>query len=331
MIDVNDIWYKKSIKSKIISFLLLPFSLLFFLISKIRYFLYKKDILKSYISSKFVIVVGNITVGGSGKTPLSIAILKRLRQEGFNPCLLSRGYKANPPFYPYEVKDSDNYEIAGDEPLLIKKESKERVFIAKKRVDGAFLIDSMDDIDVIVMDDGLQHYALHRDFEIVVLDNNRMLGNKLLLPAGPLRESEKRLKSVNAIVVNGNTAKNEDAKYYNMTLEVTSLKTLDGDIANLDKGMEVCALSGIGNPKRFYKTLEDMGFIVKDTINVGDHLVVSKEILEKKSKALPLIMTAKDAVKYKDLNLSNMYVLNVESQVDERFYVNLLKVLNNKV
>lgn len=330
MIDVNDIWYKKSVKSTIISFLLLPFSFLFFLISKIRFFLYKKDIFKSYLSSKFVIVVGNITVGGSGKTPLAIAILKRLRQEGFNPCLLSRGYKAKPPFYPYEVQETDSYEIAGDEPLLIKKESKERVFIAKKRVDGAFLIDSIDDIDVIVMDDGLQHYALNRDFEIVVLDKNRMLGNKLLLPAGPLRESEKRLKSVDAIVVNGNTSTQMDDNYYNMTLEVTSLKTLDGSVAKLDKGTEVCALSGIGNPKRFYKTLETMGFIVKDTIDVGDHLVVSKDVLKEKSKDYPLIMTAKDAVKYTGLNLNNIYILNVESHVDEEFYVSLLKILGNK-
>lgn len=180
--------------------------------------------------------------------------------------------------------------------------------------------------DVIVTDDGLQHYSLDRDIEIVVLDGKRLLGNGLLLPAGPLREGKWHLDKADFVVVNGVS---HDLKYTSMTLvpkPVVGLKAfahLEHEMDYLQKGCSVCALAGIGNPKRFYDTLKQCDFEVVDTINVGDHKIVDAEVLKAKALEHPVVMTSKDAVKYAHLNLENMYVLNIEAVLPESFFESL--------
>ncbi len=187
-------------------------------------------------------------------------------------------------------------------------------------------------VDVIVTDDGLQHYSLARDIEIIVIDAARMLGNGFLLPAGPLREGEWRLDTADIVVTNGTPA---DLKknYKTMHLTPSPAVSLDSFCTNqgfrdyLQKGTRVIALAGIGNPRRFYNTVRDCGYEIISTIEIGDHGVVDKETLKSKSANTPIVMTAKDAVKYAKLNLPNLYVLNVEAVLPESFYEIVAKKL----
>ena len=189
---------------------------------------------------------------------------------------------------------------------------------------------------MIVTDDGLQHYALDRDVEVCVLDGSRMLGNGHLLPAGPLREAKWRLKTVDSIVVSGAVA---HLGYFPMMLKPASLQPLNTKSHEvLQPQSEICAFSGIGNPDRFYKTLEDCGYVVRAKYDAGDHGRVSLEKLKKLALKYPVVMTAKDAIKYQQEaeknNLSNIFVLNVAASLSKQFYddvVNKIKQSNYKV
>ncbi|HQT27655.1 MAG TPA: tetraacyldisaccharide 4'-kinase, partial [Burkholderiales bacterium] len=183
-------------------FLLLPFSLIFGLLAWIRRFLYDKGFIDSERFPVPVVIVGNITAGGSGKTPLVAALAAQLSSRGFHPGIISRGHggKAD---YPVQVEIDSDPAVVGDEPILLRK-SGFPVWVGKKRRDAARkLLEAHPRCDILIGDDGLQHYALKRDFEIAVIDGEKGFGNGLLLPAGPLREPVSRLRSVNAIVYNG--------------------------------------------------------------------------------------------------------------------------------
>ena len=328
---INNVWYKGSLTGLGVSLALYPFSLIFKCVSSIRRSLYGAGIKKSYAPNIPVVVVGGITVGGSGKTPLCVALLKELKRHGYNPGLLSRGYKSQSKSFPLEIKEDTDSKISGDEPLLIKQQTGAITVIDPDRVRGAFYLKSLG-VDIIVCDDGLQHYALSRDVEIAVLEGGRMLGNGMLLPSGPLREGKWRLGKVDAIVVNGAVAR---VGYFSMILKTSSILSLkDKSPCDIAKGSDVCALAGIGNPERFYKTLEDYGFRVKDKIDVGDHLKADIKKIRDMASRMPVIMTAKDAIKYTSESLDNVFVLNIEAQFSHIFYDHILKAIkdsDNKV
>ena len=188
---MNNIWYKKNI----FQYLLFPFLLIYRVIIFIRYYLYKKNIFKSYKINAPVIVVGNISVGGTGKTPLVIALVNELKENGFFPGVISRGYGGKSKKSPIFVDQNSDPNLVGDEAILIAKKTDVPVVVGANRVDDAKKLLEMK-CNVVISDDGLQHYALNTDVEIAVVDGERQFGNGFMLPAGPLREKESRLKEV---------------------------------------------------------------------------------------------------------------------------------------
>ena len=179
------------------------FSLLFWLISQLRHALFCLGIKSSYRAPKPVIIVGNLSVGGNGKTPVVVWLVEELKKRGLRVGVISRGYGGKSKTYPLFVTENTRPIEGGDEPVLIAKRTNAPVVISPNRQQAIELLLSQAECDIIVSDDGLQHYKLQRDLEIVVMDAERALGNGFVLPAGPLRELPSRLKSVDFVITNG--------------------------------------------------------------------------------------------------------------------------------
>ena len=332
---LNSIWYGQTLSSYLLQLPLLPFSSIFGMIAAARRTLYANDLCHKVGPVVPVVVVGGLTVGGTGKTPICVALVKELQVRGFKPGILSRGYKSHCSSYPCQVPLAGDPFEYGDEPCLMRRATKVPVVIDPKRTRGADYLASLG-VDVIITDDGLQHYALDRDVEICVLDGSRMLGNGFLLPAGPLREAKWRLKTVDSIVVSGSVA---HLGHIPMMLKPSGVTALNDDSKEvLEPRSAVCALAGIGNPERFYKTLEDYGFMVAQKVDIGDHNKISIERLQKLANTYPVVMTAKDAIKYqqdaKEHNISRVFVLHVNASLSKQFYndvVNKIKQSSYKV
>ncbi len=280
----------------------------------------KKQCLQQWTSPVPLIVVGNINVGGTGKSPLVIALIQWLRDQGYRPGVVSRGYTANPPSYPYSVTLQSTSEESGDEPLMIVRRTQVPMVIDPDRVRACQHLLAAHNCDIIISDDGLQHYSMGRDIEIVVIDGKRGLGNGHCLPVGPLRESPERLQQVDLVVINGNDGYEHD-KAINMQLAVSGLVGLkDGlrhDISML-ANMTVHAVAGIGNPRRFYDTLFQSGLLPIEHSFPDHHLFQLSDITFE--DALPVIMTEKDAVKCVLLPMKvSTYYLQVEAQLSPNF------------
>lgn len=332
---ITRVWFKGSP----LYLIFLPLSWLYGLVTAIRRFFYSIGISKSYSSKIPVIVVGNIMVGGNGKTPVVIALAEFFKKKGLRVGVVSRGYKATPPKYPYTVNDTSQVKEAGDEPKLIQKRTGALVVIDPIRKRAVQSIE--DKLDVIITDDGLQHYALGRDIEIVVIDGLRRFGNGHLMPAGPLREGPKRLDKVDFLINNGGDVHGRE---YKMTLAIGEPYSLSSNSANgnsdnandshaskdsngsnnsLLKGAKVCALAGIGDPSRFYKTVTDLGYTVETHLVVGDHGTVELQQLKEMSEKYPILMTEKDMVKYDFSDIKNVYAVPVTAALPDDFYQKL--------
>lgn len=299
------------------SLLLYPLEKFFIAVSRYRR---HKHELTQWRAPVPVIVVGNINVGGTGKSPLVIALIKLLREQGYKPGVVSRGYTANPPEYPFSVfPDSASHDV-GDEPLMIVQRTQVPMVIDPDRVSACQHLLKTYACDIIISDDGLQHYAMGRDIEIVVVDGQRGLGNGHCLPVGPLRESPSRLQQVDMIVVNGEGGFSYEPSIQMRLLATTLVGLNDGkqyDISAL-KTTNVHAVAGIGNPSRFYETLEKEGF---DPIkhSFPDHYLFQEADITF-SDELPVIMTEKDAVKCRGLKIETpAYYLQVDAQLPVAF------------
>lgn len=300
---------------------LLPVSWLFRLISLVR-----KGFIVKFLQKKLtapVIVVGNISIGGTGKTPLIIELVKYLQQQGHKPGVVSRGYGGFAQ-YPYVLNQYSVASISGDEPLLIYQATQCAVCVAPDRVAAAALLIAQG-CTHILSDDGLQHYRLGRDLEIAVVDGQRAFGNQQVLPVGPLREPVSRLKSVDLIVVNSranNTIGLEPSNFYDMNIQPLAWRKLptmqELPLAAANFKAPIHALAGIGNPERFFKTLDGLGlvysahrfadhhhFSAKDFESYGDHTIV---------------MTEKDAIKCHDFAKPEWYSLVVGAHLSEEFW-----------
>ncbi len=240
-----------------------------------------------------VVVIGNLTVGGTGKTPLVIALARALAEEGLRPGIVSRGYGGRAR-RARRVQPADSAAEVGDEPLLIARASGLPVAVGRRRFEAALLL--ADEVDVILCDDGLQHYALARDLEIAVLDGARGLGNGRLLPAGPLREGRARLGSVDHVVVNG--AGGPSGALHMRLVLGEAVQLVDGARRSLASfaGSPVHAVAGIGHPERFFAALAAEGLAVTGTA-FADHAPYRGGEFEF-ADDLPVLMTDKDAVKY---------------------------------
>jgi tetraacyldisaccharide 4'-kinase len=326
-------WYQKSP----LLYFLLPLSLLYFLITKVRRWLYSANIFSSYRAPVPVIIVGNVTVGGTGKTPVVIALVTALQRAGYKPGVISRGYGSNAPRYPFPVYSVSDPTESGDEPLLIAQRCSVPVVIDPIRKNAAqYLLDNTE-CNVIVTDDGLQHYALQRDIEIVVVDGARGFANRLVLPAGPLRETVNRLRTVDYIITNGNNLNSDIPDRLNplppqamflQPLILTNVKNSNEiTIDDWSYSKKVHAVAAIGNPQRFYQTLRQLGFVPIEH-SFEDHHQFSAEDLQFDDD-LPIIMTEKDAVKVARLNpADNFWYLVVEAIIDEKLYNSVIAQLD---
>ena len=300
---------------------LLPLSWLFCVISVIRkYFILR---FSQKIINVPVIIVGNISLGGTGKTPLLIALVEYLQQQGYKPGVVSRGYGGKAPQYPYEVDEATTAFQSGDEPLLIFNATKCNVCVAPDRVAAAQLLVKRG-CNIILSDDGLQHYRLGRDLEIAVVDGLRLFGNRHCLPVGPLREPIARLRQVDLLVVNdpqqdqpvtGNVS-------YPMQIVARSWKHLRSHrliaLADLPCKKAFYAIAGIGNPQRFFNTLAalSLGF---ESREFSDHHQFSLSDFHFVGDS-QLVMTEKDAVKCNDFAQEKWYSLMVGAKLPTEFW-----------
>ena len=265
-----------------------------------------------------VVVVGNITSGGTGKTPLVLWICDFLREQGYEPGIVSRGYGGRGETM--AVRRDSAPEIAGDEPVLLAQRSRSPVWIGRDRVAAArALIAANPECNVIVSDDGLQHYRLQRDFEIAVIDGSRGTGNGLPLPAGPLRETIGRLADVDAVVVTGNpSSPAASAKTFAMRLDgnlfCNLLNPAFHQEAGAFQGRPVHAVAGIGNPARFFDHLQRLGLSFA-AHPFPDHHAYAQADLEF-GDADAIIMTEKDAIKCLRFAREIHWVLPVDARVD---------------
>ena len=265
-----------------------------------------------------VIVVGNINVGGTGKTPLIIDLVSRLERTGRKVGVVSRGYGASPPSPLYRVEKGGDVQLCGDEPLMIAEATEAVVVIGEDRC--AAVQEAINaGVNIVLSDDGLQHHALPRHFEIVVIDAVAGLGNGLLLPAGPLRESPERLATVDFVVCNGAPEKLDDAipAQVCFQLEPTAwLNVVTGTRVPLDfvqpNGV-VDAVAGIGNPDRFFTTLKSLGFSLKEHAFPDHHMYTPKDFSARSiDQESCVLMTQKDALKCRDIAGPNYWALDVE-------------------
>lgn len=280
--------------------LLLPVELLFRAVVAVRQFFYRIGVFKSWRAPVPVIVIGNISVGGTGKTPVTIALCAALQRAGFSPGVISRGYGAQPPIFPHLVSVDDKPEYGGDEPLLIARHSGCPVVIDPQRAVAARALLQQYRCDVLICDDGLQHYALQRDIECAVVDGERGFGNRHCLPVGPLREPMPRLRKVAAVLVNGSDISDPVNNRYGFRLQPSAMVNLrsgeelePGDWCRRNPSAH--AVAGIGNPARFFTTLRELGCAPIEH-PFADHHAFGAEDL-RFSDALPVVMTEKDAVK----------------------------------
>lgn len=296
--------------------LLLPFSLLYGLISNLLRLSYRWGWRKAWRAPVPVVVVGNLTAGGNGKTPVVIWLVQALQQRGLRVGVVSRGYGGKADNYPLVLGPQTATAEAGDEPVLIYQRTGAQVAVAPVRRQAVEALVSGGQVDIIVTDDGLQHYALARDIEIVVIDGQRRFGNGWWLPAGPMRERSSRLNSVSAIITNGGTAQPGEL----------AMQLVPGMAVNLQSGMQrpvaelknVVAMAGIGHPPRFFNTLRQQGVTLEKEVAFADHQNYSPDALNALiGPGQTLLMTEKDAVKARAFAAADWWYLPVDARLPQ--------------
>ncbi|WP_223670726.1 tetraacyldisaccharide 4'-kinase [Kangiella shandongensis] len=292
------LWYRPTVWWL---WLFLPLQLLLRFVVWLRRSFYRVELFKSTKVDKPVVVIGNINVGGTGKTPLSIYLIEWLMAKGYKPGLVTRGYGGSCDSFPLLVLDETSAALCGDEPFLIYQRTRATVVVDPVRSRGAHKLVELG-CDIILCDDGLQHYALQRDLEIAVVDGGRGLGNGWLMPMGPLREPKSRLNDVDIIITNGQ----------DMVLDPQPVKPL----AHQEKIQKhsVYAVAAIGNPKRFFDTLKAEGYSV-EAHSFPDHHKFSLSDFE--GMQGPILMTEKDAVKCYPFADNRMYYLPVNTVLND--------------
>ena len=314
-------WYQ----ANILTVLLWPLTLLHRTVLAVRYRLYKSGLLSRYRSPVPVVIVGNITVGGTGKTPLVVHLVQGLMQAGFKPAVISRGYRAQPGKSPLLVTQDTDPQRCGDEPLLIQRRTGVPVMVGADRSASIQRLIAEFEIDVIVSDDGLQHLSIERDIEICVQDATRQGANTQLLPAGPYREPLTRLKSVDFLVFNGASVV---ADAHAMTLVPGSPKPLlSNSAAEFDSKAGVHAVAAIGHPERFFQTCESLGWRLERHPFPDHHRFKADEIRFDDNK--PVVMTEKDAVKCESFAGQQHWVLPVDAKLSPDLVSRVIERLNS--
>jgi len=317
---VVDSWYKKSLWL----YLLYPFSLIFSYLTSLRRKRFLTNKITSFKSEVPIVVVGNLTIGGTGKTPLVKYIVTELKNKGYKPGIVSRGYGGK--FKEtLQVTSETPVKHTGDEAQILAKLDVP-FYIDKNRVRAVKKLSKNHDCDVIISDDGLQHYKMGRQVEIAVIDGKRRFGNNLTFPAGPLRESSKRIDTVDFIV--NNSGPTEEGEYL-MNISPTKFVHLKSgktySIENWPMHNQVHAVAGLGNPGRFFDLLDKLGFDIIRHPFPDHHNFLSSDIFY--LDHLPIVMTEKDASKCKDFDNNKIWYLKIDADLNNKFIDNLDKKL----
>ena len=320
---IEEAWYENKSWIKI----LIPISWIYrFLFKLFR----KRDLSSSWKPDFKTIVIGNLTVGGTGKTPLVIWLANELKKEGLHPGIVSRGYKSTAKDNPILINQSSNASEVGDEPLIIFNNTNCPVVVGTNRVEAAKYLIENKKCNVLISDDGLQHFKLGRDIEIAMIDGIRKFGNNLLLPAGPLREPIKKLDQVD-FVINTNTfySKEAESKENNFLMTYKPLSWVNLvtqqsiDVSDWNKDKIVYGIAGIGNPNSFFSLLRSLDFQVIEKVFPDHHEFIDTDFFEMND--LPVVMTEKDAIKCKFLKNPNCWYLKIEPVINEDFKTDLFK------
>ena len=330
MMQLNDLCHRVWYEDHPLAWLLAPIGWLYQGGMQLRELLYKSGVLPTCRVGVPVIVVGNITAGGTGKTPLVLWLAQYLKSRGYRPGIVSRGYGGiGSGGSPQQVRtDSDPGQV-GDEPVMLARRSGSPVAVSRDRCQAASELVEHAGCDFIISDDGLQHLRLGRDIEIAVIDGQRRFGNGLCLPAGPLREGRGRLRQVDIIVASGKAERGEHVMNY----EPGQLQSLCGEppVSPAEwRGRRVHAIAGVGNPGRFFSLLRQQGLQLI-THEYPDHYQYCAADLDFNDD-YPVVMTEKDAVKCEGLQLRNMWYLPVTATLPNTFEYrlnNLLKAIPN--
>lgn len=306
--------------------LLLPLSWLYGLVSGVIRLLYRLGLKQAWRAPVPVVVVGNLTAGGNGKTPVVIWLVEQLQKRGIRPGVVSRGYGGKAAQYPLLLTAKTTTAEAGDEPVLIYQRTGAPVAVSPVRSDAVQALLAEHAVDIIITDDGLQHYALARDKEIVVIDGVRRFGNGWWLPAGPMRERASRLRFVDAVIVNGGEAKPGEIPMHLRPGMAVNLLTGERRAVSLLPAL--VAMAGIGHPPRFFATLEQCGARLEKRVPLADHqALVPDQVAALTAPGQTLIMTEKDAVKCRAFAKDNWWYLPVDAELSGEQPEQLLKEL----
>ncbi len=321
-----------------LAILLWPLTLVFWLVSSLRRCLFLSGLKTSRRLPVPVIVVGNIHVGGVGKTPLTIHLVRALKAAGFNPGIISRGYGRQQKGAAVLTAASTAAEV-GDEPLLMAMATACPIAVAANRAEaGLALLQAHPQVDVIFSDDGLQHYALQRDIELCVLDGFRGWGNGWLLPSGPLREAKSRLQQVDALIAHGGFSLLDDIPSqipaFEMHLQAAPIYRLSQPqstvLIEALQGKTILAIAGIGDPERFFNSLRQLGLSFTPRAFPDHHHYIAADLI---SEAEVILMTEKDAVKCRSLDDGKIHVLPVEASIKpdlDSWLINRLRSLDGR-
>lgn len=306
--------------------LLLPLSWLYGLASGVIRLLYRLGVKRVWRAPVPVVVVGNLTAGGNGKTPVVIWLVEQLQKRGIRPGVVSRGYGGKAAQYPLLLTPETTTAEAGDEPVLIYQRTGAPVAVSPVRSDAVKALLAENEVQIIITDDGLQHYALARDKEIVVIDGVRRFGNGWWLPAGPMRERASRLRSVDAVIVNGGVALQGEIPMQLHPGKAVNLLT--GERMAVAELPALVAMAGIGHPPRFFATLEQCGARLEKRVPLADHQALTAEQVDALAEpGQTLIMTEKDAVKCRAFAKENWWYLPVDAELSGEQPEYLLKEL----
>lgn len=319
------LWYE----SHPLALVLWPVSFIYCSLVRLRRLMYRSGLLPTHNLPVPVIVVGNITVGGTGKTPMITWLADWLREAGYRPGLVARGYKGKARNWPQQVRADSDPNAVGDEPILLVRRTGCPMAVGPDRVAAARALLEHTDCDVLISDDGLQHYALGRAVEIAVVDGDRRYGNGFCLPAGPLREPRSRLDEVDLIVCNGAPGRGEFAMQYRLG-EAVNVHDPSRKIP-LDRfhNADVHALAGIGFPQRFFRALQVRGIEPRKTREFPDHHAFTEADLDFAPADHPILMTEKDAIKCQRLQRDNLWYVLVNVEMDPRFGQRLGQLVSN--
>ena len=316
-------WYERNGLTQ----LMRPLSWFFLALVTLRRYLYRYRIRKSTHLPVPIVIVGNITVGGTGKTPLVIWIANYLKNAGYRPGIISRGYGGKARSWPQQVRPDADPVMVGDEAVVIARHTGCPMAVGPDRVAASQALLKYANVDVIISDDGLQHYALDRTVEIAVIDGIRRFGNGFCLPAGPLRELRSRLNDVDCRVTNGVAAQGEIAMKY-LADKAINLVSNETRLISEFKNQPVNAIAGIGNPDRFFNFIRTNGIRTTTRAFPDHHLYVSQDISFPDNEVV--FMTEKDAVKCQRFARDNWWYIPVTAVLPDDFGVYLIHLLEER-